>query len=65
MVYGRPPPELLPYAPGQAQTDVVDALLANRDEFLAEVRARLLQAQEYARRHYDNKHRALEFSVGD
>ena len=65
VVYGRPPPELLPYAPGQAQTDVVDAMLANRDEFLAEVRARLLQAQEYARRHYDNKHRALEFSVGD
>jgi transposase InsO family protein len=41
VVYGRPPPELLPYAPGQAQTDVVDAMLTNRDEFLAEVRARL------------------------
>ena len=44
VVYGHPPLELLPYAPGQAQTDVVDAMLANRDEFLAEVRARLLQA---------------------
>jgi hypothetical protein len=65
VVYGLPPPELLPYAPGKAQTDAVDALLANRDEFLEEVRARLLQAQEYARRHYDNKHRALEFAVGD
>ena len=40
-------------------------MLANRDEFLAEVRARLLQAQEHARRSYDAKHRALTFSVGD
>ena len=43
----------------------VDAMLANRDEFLAEVHARLLQAQEHARRSYDAKHRALTFSVGD
>ena len=40
-------------------------MLANRDEFLDEVRARLLQAQEHARRFYDAKHRALEFAVGD
>ena len=40
-------------------------MLSNRDEFLDEVRARLLQAQEYARRFYDAKHRALEFAVGD
>jgi hypothetical protein len=65
VVYGCPPPELLTYAPGKAQTDVVDALLANRDEFLEEVRTRRLQAQEYARRHYDNKHRALEFAIED
>ena len=65
VVYGRAPPELLPYAPGSARTDAVDALFSDRDEFLAEVRARLLQAQEHARRFYDAKHRALEFAVGD
>ena len=50
MVYGRAPPALLPYTPGEAHTEAVDTLLTNRDELLAEVRARLLQAQEYARR---------------
>jgi len=64
-VYGRPPLELLPYAPGSARTDIVDSLLANRDEFLSDVRACLLQAQEHARRYYDAKHRQLEFAVGD
>jgi hypothetical protein len=65
VVYGRPSPSLLPYEPGSAQTDTVDELLSRRDEFLEEVRERLLQAQQYARRHYDAHHRALEFGVGD
>jgi len=65
VVYGRPPPDLLPYTSGHAHTEVVDALLTSRDEFLEEVRGRLLQAQQYARRFYDAHHRALEFAVGD
>lgn len=65
MVYGRSPPVLLPYQQGSAHTDTVDTLLANRDDFLDELRACLLQAQEYARKHYDVHHRALEFAVGD
>jgi hypothetical protein len=43
----------------------VDTLLRDRDSFLQDVRERLLQAQAYAKRHYDGHHRALEFSVGD
>jgi len=65
VVYGRPPPDLLLYTQGRADTAAVDAMLASRDEFLAEVRARLLQAQEHARRTYDAKHRPLQLSVGD
>jgi len=65
IVYGRAPPELLLYSPGSAQTDAVDALVSDRDEFLAEVRAHLLQAQEHVRRFYDAKHRPVEFAVGD
>ena len=44
VVYGRPPPLMLPYTPGMARTEAADALLRSRDEVLAEVRQRLLQA---------------------
>jgi hypothetical protein len=40
-------------------------LLIDRDDFLTEVRTRLLQAQEYARRYYDANHRSLQFAVSD
>jgi hypothetical protein len=40
-------------------------MLADRAEFLNEVKARLSQAQEYARRYYDAHHRAMEFKEGD
>jgi transposase InsO family protein len=43
VVYGRPPPALLPYTAGSAATESVDALLRDRDMFLADVRDRLLQ----------------------
>jgi len=42
VVYGRPPPDLLSYVPGQARTEAVATMLSNRDEFLDEVHARLL-----------------------
>jgi hypothetical protein len=44
---------------------MVDNMLCDRDAFLQDVRERLLQAQAYAKRHYDGHHRALEFAVGD
>lgn len=65
VVYGCDPPALLPYAPGAPRTLSVDELLQERDIFLAEVRDRLLQAQQYAKRIYDGHHRDLEFDVGD
>jgi hypothetical protein len=65
VVYGRPSPVLLPYEPTSARTTTVDTLLQDRDAFLADVRDRLLQAQAYAKRHYDAHHRPLEFNVGD
>lgn len=40
-------------------------MLRDRDTFLIEVRERLLQAQEHARRYYNAKHRDVEFVVGD
>jgi hypothetical protein len=50
VVYGRAPPSIPPYHPGTAQTEAVDEMLADRDEFLNEVRTHLTQAQEYARK---------------
>jgi hypothetical protein len=58
-------PFILPYQSGTAQTEIVDEMLADRDEFLSEVRTQLTQAQEYARRQYDAHHRDLEFKEGD
>jgi len=49
VVYGRAPPTLLPYKPSAARTATVDTLLQDRDEFIADVRDRLLQAQQYAK----------------
>lgn len=65
VVYGRPPLALVPYTAGSVRTDTVDALLRERDSFLADVCDRLLQAQEYAKKNYDAHHRPLEFAVND
>lgn len=65
MVYGRPPPPLLPYTPGTARTKAADSLLRSHDDILAEVRQRFLQAQNLSKRYYDAGHRSLEFAVGD
>ena len=43
----------------------MDTLLQDREAFLADVRERLQQAQNYAKRYYDSHHRDLTFDVGD
>lgn len=65
VVYGHPPPALIPYEPSSARITTVDSLLQDRDDFLADVRDRLHQAQAYAKRHYDAHHRALKFDIND
>jgi transposase InsO family protein len=65
VVYGRPPPPLLPLQPGAALTEAAESLLRDRDAFLEEVRERLLQAQQYAKKYYDVHHRDVSFEVGD
>jgi hypothetical protein len=42
IVYGRDPPTLLSYQPGAAHIAVVDKQLIARDEFLEEIKHRLL-----------------------
>jgi hypothetical protein len=48
-----------------APTGEADALLRDRDAYLADIRERLLQARNYAKSSYDRRHRDLEFAVGD
>ena len=64
MVYGREPPALRAYEPGEARLPAVEQQLLERDEFIAEIRDRLEQAQQYSKHQYDKKHRELSFAVG-
>jgi hypothetical protein len=65
VVYGRPPPAMLPFEPGTARTEAAGDLLRTRDDILAEARQRLLQAQQLAKKYYDAHHRETEFAEGD
>lgn len=65
VVYRREPPALLPFTSGSTRTDTVETMLQERDAFLVEVRKRLLQAQQLARKYYDANHRELTFKVCD
>jgi hypothetical protein len=65
VVYGRPPPAMLPFEPGTARTEAAGDLLCTRDDILAEARQRLLQAQQLAKKYYDAHHREAEFAEGD
>jgi hypothetical protein len=65
VVYGRSPPSLLPYQPGSARSEAAATLLRDRDMVLAEVRQRLLQAQELSKKYYNAGHRDVEFAIGD
>lgn len=49
IVYGRPPPPLVPFQVGTATTQAVETLLQERDIFQAEVRDHLHQAQQHAK----------------
>jgi hypothetical protein len=44
---------------------IVDRQLRDKDTFLAEIKDRLLQAQDLLKTTHDKHHRELEFVVGD
>lgn len=61
LVYGWHPPSFRSYVPCEARLPAVERALLDRDEFLAEVRDRLEQAQQHYKVVYDLRHRPLEF----
>ncbi|WVZ90257.1 hypothetical protein U9M48_036572 [Paspalum notatum var. saurae] len=65
VVYGRDPPSIRSYEPGDTRVAAVARTMAEREEFLADVRHRLEQAQAVQKKHYDKAHRDVAYQVGD
>lgn len=53
LVYGRDPPSIRAYDASETRVVAVAQSMEERDAFLADVRVRLEQAQQYAKRYYD------------
>jgi hypothetical protein len=65
IVYGRPPPPLLPYIPGTTRSAAVEEALLSRDQVLLEVCQQLLGAQNRMKQVYDQSHVERVFSEGE
>ena len=65
VVYGRDPPTIRSYEPGDTRVVAVAKTMAEREEFLGDVRYRLEQAQAVQKLHYDKQHRHVSYAVGD
>lgn len=65
VVYGRQPPRLISYTPGQARLEAVDHTLQQRDFLLHQTRERLTNARNVMKFNYDKKHREVDFTEGD
>jgi hypothetical protein len=65
VVYGRDPPTIRSYEPGETRVAAVAKSMAEQEEFLADVRVRLEQAHAVHKLHYDKRHRTVSYSVGD
>jgi len=65
VVYGRDPPTIRTYEPGETRVAAVAQDMEARAAFLADVRYHLEQAQAVQKRHYDRLHRPVSYKVGD
>jgi hypothetical protein len=65
VVYGRDPPTIRTYEPGDTRVAAVAKMTAEREEFLVDVRYWLEQAQTVQKLHYDKQHCQVSYTVGD
>ena len=65
LVYGRDPPTIRSYKPGDTRVAAVARSMAERDELLEDVRYRLQQAQAVYKSYYDRRYRDIRHDVGD
>jgi hypothetical protein len=61
----RAPPTIRSYEPGATRVPAVAKNMEERQEFLADIRARLEQAQAVQKHHYDKGHRDVSYKVDD
>ncbi|WVY89838.1 hypothetical protein V8G54_035352 [Vigna mungo] len=64
-VYGRPPPSLHRFIPGETLVEAVSQELQNRDEALKQLRFHLERAQDVMVRQANKKRKPMTFEVGD
>jgi hypothetical protein len=65
VIYDRDPPSIRSYEPGETRVAAVARTMEEREEFLADVRHRLEQAQAVQKKHYDKAHRDIIYQVGE
>ena len=65
VVYGRDPPSIRSYEPGDTRVAAVAKSMEEREEFLSDIRYCLEQAQALQKKHYDKTHRDVSYQVGD
>jgi hypothetical protein len=65
VVYGQPPPPIVPFQSGATKVSAVDRQLWDHDTFLAEIREHLLQAHARMKMAHDKGHHHVEFALGD
>nr|GEU34120.1 Ty3/gypsy retrotransposon protein [Tanacetum cinerariifolium] len=65
IVFGRPPPTVFRFIPGEVQCEAVLQDLLDRDEALKQLKYHFQRAQACMKTSADKHHRDVEFSVGD
>ncbi|KAL4557540.1 hypothetical protein LXL04_035721 [Taraxacum kok-saghyz] len=65
VVYGRPPPTVFQFIPGEIRSAAVAIDLGDRDEALSQLKYHLARAQSYMKSYADKHRRDVEFSEGD
>ena len=64
-VYGRPPPQHLPYLPGESKVAVVDQGLRDREDMLLMLKFHLSRAQHRMKQFTDQHRTDRSFELGD
>jgi hypothetical protein len=65
VVYGRDPPSIRSYEPGETRVAAVAQEMEDRAAVLDDVRYRLEQAQAVQKKHYDKHHRQVSYQEGN
>lgn len=64
-VYGRRPPHIIQYLPGESSVAAVAQELQGRDELLRQLKYNLQRAQQMMIKHANNHMRDASFQLGD